>query len=101
MRYIGKGTKGLQKTREEIQAGNDRVTIPVQVRWLSNPPTIREREHTGGIRASSVVFIVRGKKVAWRLVNKGATVAGVHYKSNCTGMRARVTVANPAVHGAT
>ena len=79
VRYMGKGTEGLQKMKEEIQAGNDGVAIPAQVRWLSNPRIIREREQRGEIKASSVVFIVRGKNVAQRLVNKGVVAAGVRY----------------------
>jgi len=43
VRYMGKGTKGLQKMRDEIQAENEAVAIPAQVRWLSNPRIIRER----------------------------------------------------------
>jgi len=66
--------------REEIQAENEGVAIPAQVRWLLNPRIIREREQRGEIKASSVVFIVRGKKVAQRLVNKGVIAAGVQYK---------------------
>jgi hypothetical protein len=77
VRYMGKGTKGLQKMREEIQAENEGVRIPPQVSWLSNPRTIKEREQRGEIKASSVVFMVKGKKVAQRLVNKGVTAAGV------------------------
>jgi len=76
----GKGTEGLQTLREVIQAENKGVAIPAQVRWLLNPRIIREREHSGEIKASSVVFIVRGKKVAQRLVNKGVIAAGVRYK---------------------
>jgi len=80
VRYIGKGTKGHQKMREEIQAENEGVTIPARVRWLSNPRTIKEREQRGDIKASSVVFMVKGKKVAQRLVSKGVSAAGVRYK---------------------
>ena len=49
------------------------------MRWLSNPRIITEREQRGESKASSVAFIVRGKKVAKRLVNKGVIVAGVRY----------------------
>jgi hypothetical protein len=34
VRYMGKGTEGLQKMRGEIQAENEGVVIPAQVRWL-------------------------------------------------------------------
>ena len=60
IRYMGKGTEGLQKMREEIQAENEGVAIPAQVRWLANPRTIKERRQNGEITASSVVFVVKG-----------------------------------------
>ena len=44
------------------------------------PRIIRERQQRGEIQASLLVFIVRGKKVAQRLVNKGIIAAGVQYK---------------------
>jgi len=66
--------------REEIQAENRGVAIPAQVRWLLNPRILREREERGEIQASLVVFIVRGKKVTQRLVNKGVIAVGVRYK---------------------
>jgi len=34
--YMSKGTERLPKMREEIQADNEGVAIPAQVRWLSN-----------------------------------------------------------------
>jgi hypothetical protein len=51
--------------------------IPTHVRWLANPHTIRERRQKGEIAASSVVFVVKGSKVAQSLVKKGIKVAGV------------------------
>jgi hypothetical protein len=43
VRYMGQGTEGLQKMREEFEAENDGIAIAAQVRWLANPRTIRER----------------------------------------------------------
>jgi hypothetical protein len=80
VRYMGKGTEGLHKMREEIQAENEGVEIPAQVRSLSNPQIVRDREQRGEIKASSVVFIVMGKMVAQRLLNKGIIAAGERYK---------------------
>jgi len=37
VRYMGKGTEGLLKMREEIPAENEGVANPAPVRWLSNP----------------------------------------------------------------
>jgi hypothetical protein len=77
LRYMGKRTERIDKMREEIQPENEGVAIPAQVRWLSNPRSIREREQRGEITASLVVIIVRGKKVAQRLVNNGVINVGV------------------------
>jgi len=41
--YMGKGTEGLQKMREEFKAENEGIVIPAQVWWLPNPRTIREQ----------------------------------------------------------
>jgi hypothetical protein len=80
LRYMGKGAERLSKMRKAIQADSEGLAIPAQVSWLSNPRIIREREQRGEIKASLVVFIVRGKKVALRLVNKGVIAAGVQCK---------------------
>jgi hypothetical protein len=80
VRFIGQGTKGLQMLREGIQRENKGVTIRVQVRWLSIARTIMEREQRGEMKPSSVVFIVKRKKVAQRLVSTGVTAVGVRYK---------------------
>jgi len=78
--YIGNGTEGMQKMREEFEAGNEGAAIHAQVRLLANPCTIRERRPNGEIAASSVVFVVKGNKVAQRLVKKGIRAAGVWYR---------------------
>jgi hypothetical protein len=80
MRNMGKGTEGLQKIREEFEAENKGIAIPTQVRWLANPHTIRDRRQNGGIATSSVVFVVKGNKVAQSLIKKGIKAAGVWYR---------------------
>jgi len=80
VKYMAKGTEGLQNIREEMQAATEGVMIPAQVRWLSNPQTIRESKQRGEIMVSSVVFIARGKKVTQRLLNTGVAFAGESYK---------------------
>ena len=77
VRYMGKGTEGLQKMREEFEVENKCIKVPTQVRWLANPPTIRERRKNGEIAASSVLFVVKGSKGAQVLVKKGIKAAGV------------------------
>jgi len=80
VRYMGKGTEGLQKMREEFEAETEGIAIPTQVRWLANPRTIRERRQTGEIAASSVVFVVKGSRLAQSLIKKGIKAAGVQYR---------------------
>jgi hypothetical protein len=80
VRYMGKGTEGLQKMQEEFEAENEGVAIPTQVRWLANPHTIRERRQNGEITASSVVFVVKGSKVAQNVMKKGIKAAGVWHR---------------------
>ena len=79
VRYMGKGTQDLQKFRDEFEAENKGIVIPTQVRWLANPSTIRQRRQNGEIAASLVVFVVKGTRLAERLIKKGIKAAGVWY----------------------
>jgi hypothetical protein len=79
VRYMSNSTEALPKMMEETQAGNEEVTIPVQVGWLLNPRTIWEREQRGEIKASSVDSIVRGKMVAQRRLDNRVPAEGVRY----------------------
>jgi len=80
LRYMGKGTEGLQKMREEFEAENYGIVIPTEVKWLAKRHTISERRQNGEIAVSSVVFVVKGSKVAQSLVKKGIKAAGVWYR---------------------
>jgi len=80
VRYMVKGTEGLQKMREEFEVENEGIKVPTQVRWLANPHTIRESRQNGEIAASSVVFVVKGSNEAQVLVKKGIKAAGVWYR---------------------
>jgi len=80
MRYMGKGTDCLQKMREEFEAEKEGIAIPTQARWLSIHCTIRDRKQKGEIAASSVVFVVKGGKVAHGLIKNGIKDAGVWYR---------------------
>jgi hypothetical protein len=42
IRHMGKGTAGMQKSRDEFQVENDGLVIPSQVMWQPHPHTIRE-----------------------------------------------------------
>jgi hypothetical protein len=80
MRYMGKGTKGLQKIQDEIHAENEGVAISVQARGLASPHSITENRPMGEISASSVVFVVKGHKVGRRQIKEVIRVAGVQYR---------------------
>jgi len=76
---MGKGKEGLKKMREEFEAEHEGIVIPTQVSWLANLRMIRERRQNGAIAASSVVFVVKGSKMAQSLVKKDIKAAGVWY----------------------
>jgi len=79
VRYMGKGTEGLQKIREEFKVVNEGRAMPTQVRWQANPRTIWERRQNGEIAVSLVVFVVKGSRLAQSLIKKGIKAAGVWY----------------------
>jgi hypothetical protein len=80
VQYMGNGTEGPQKMREEFEAENEGIAIPTQVRWVANPRPIRERKQNGEITASSVVFVLQGSGLAQSLIKKGIKAAGVWYR---------------------
>jgi hypothetical protein len=80
MRYMGQGTEGLKKMWDEIDAKNEGVIVPVQVRWLASLHSIKERWHNGETSALSVVFVVKGSMLVRRLVKEGFNAAGVWYR---------------------
>ena len=80
VQYMGKGTEGVQKMRDELDGENEGLAIPTQERWLTNPHTIRERMQNGEIAASSVVFVLPGSLVPESLIRKGIKAAGVWYR---------------------
>jgi len=63
--------------REEFEAENEGIPIPTQVRWLANPRTIRERKQNGEIATSSVVFVIKGSRMAQSIIKKGIKATGV------------------------
>jgi hypothetical protein len=78
-RYVGRGTNGLEKPREEIQAENAGVIIPMATRWLGRVPQLKERWARGIITASSVVFALRGEDTARKLLREGVRICGNRY----------------------
>ena len=81
-RYMGEGTNGTERLREEIEAENasEGVAIPLAVRWLGKLSEIRERAREGKITVSSVTFVVRGEEVASKLVKNGLRIMGRLYQ---------------------
>jgi len=80
VRYMGKGTEGLQKLREEFEQEDEGIAIPTMVQWLAKPRSIRERRLTGEIAASSAVFVIKGRRLAQSLIKKGIKGAGMWYR---------------------
>lgn len=61
LRYIGKGSHGVEKLREDVEAENEGAMIPLEARWLDRLSHIEERVAKGKIQASSVIFFIRGE----------------------------------------
>jgi hypothetical protein len=70
--------EGLRLLREEIEAENPGVTIPL-ASWLAAPRLIKARRDRGEISKSSVVFAVKERSAADRLRTKGIRAAGIYY----------------------
>jgi hypothetical protein len=80
VRYMGKSTESLRKMRDEIEAENEVIAIPTQVRWLANPRPMSKRRQNGEIAASSVVIVVKGSRMAQSWIKKGINAVGVWYR---------------------
>jgi hypothetical protein len=61
--YMGEDPEGLKKMPEEFEVETKGISISTHVRWLVNPPTIREKRQYWEITVSLVVFVVKGSKV--------------------------------------
>jgi hypothetical protein len=71
--------EGLRLLREEIEAENPGVTIPI-AGWLTAPRLVKARWSRNEISSSSVVLAVKERSAADRLRTTGLKAAGVHYK---------------------
>jgi hypothetical protein len=78
--YMAKRSGGLEKLREEIHAENEGVIIPMAIRWMGRVADIKEKKKSGEKQASSVVFAIKGKKMAQRCLEKGLRAAGVWHE---------------------
>jgi hypothetical protein len=79
VRYMGKGTTGLQQMRVQFEVENQGIAIPTQVRWLARPRTMRERRKTSEIAVSSVVFVTMRSRLVQSLIKKVIKAVGLWY----------------------
>jgi hypothetical protein len=78
-RYLGKKTgRGLEKLRQELQAENEGVVLPLAISWIGEPKDVQKKKGDGK-KASSVVFAVKGSKMAEKVLKGGLRAAGVKY----------------------
>jgi len=63
-RYLGKKTGGgLEKLRQELQAENEGVVLPLDINWIGGPKDVQKKKAEEK-KASSVVLAVKGSKTA-------------------------------------
>jgi len=78
-RYLGKKTGGgLEKLSQVLQAENEGVVLPLAINWIGGPKDVQKKKAEGK-KASSVVFAVKGSKMAEKVLKGGLRAAGVKY----------------------
>jgi len=78
-RYLGKKTRGgLEKLRQELQAENEGVVLPLAINWIGGRKDVLKKK-VEGKKASSVVFGVKESTMAEKVLMGGLRVAGVKY----------------------
>ena len=78
-RYLGKKTGGgLEKLRQELKVENEGVVLPLAINWIGGPKDVQKKKAEGK-NALSVVFAVRGTKMAENVLKRGLTAGGVKY----------------------
>jgi len=78
-RYLGKKTGGgLEKLRQELQAENEGVVLPLANNWIGGPKDVQKKKAEGKT-ASTVVFAVKGSKMAEKVYKRGLRAAGAKY----------------------
>jgi len=78
-RYLGKKTGGgLEKLRQELQAENEGVVLPLAISWIGGPKDVQKKKAEGK-KASSVVFAVKGSKMAEKVLKGGLRAAGMKF----------------------
>jgi len=78
-RYLGQTTGGgLEKLRQELQAVNEGVVLPLAIDWIGGPKDVQKKKAEGK-KSSTVVFAVKGSKMAETVLKGGLWAAGVRY----------------------
>ena len=78
-RDLGKKTGGgLEKLRQELQAENEGVVLPLAINWIGGPKDVQKKK-VEGKKASSVVYAVKGSKMAEKGLKGGLRAAGMKY----------------------
>jgi len=78
-RYLGKKTGGgLEKLRQELQGENEGVVLPLAINRIGGPKDVQKKKAEGE-KASTVVFAVKGSKMAEKVLKGGLRAAGVKY----------------------
>jgi len=77
--YLGKKTGGgLEKLRQELQAENEGVVLPLAINWIGGPKDVQKKKAEGK-KASLVVCTVKGSKMAEKVLKGGLRAAGMKY----------------------
>jgi len=78
-RYLGKKMGGgLEKLRQELQAENKGVVLPLATNWIGGPKDVQKKK-VERKKASTVVFAVKSSKLAEKVLKAGLRAAGVKY----------------------
>jgi hypothetical protein len=71
---------GLEILRQEIQAENEGVVVPMAINWLARPTDIKQKKTSEEKQATSVVFSIKRKKIAQRCLEKRLWAAGMWHE---------------------
>jgi len=78
-RYLGKTMGGgLEKLRQKLQAENKGVVLPLAINWIGGPKDVQKKK-VEGQTALTVVFAVKGSKMAEKVLKGGLRAAEVKY----------------------
>ena len=79
-RYLGKGSRGTDSLREELEVENEGVKIPSTIRWLSGAASVNARFNDKIITASSVGFGVSDESGYRSIRRSGVRLQGRRYE---------------------